>query len=359
MKARLVVDDLLTALAAVKPAVGNRYPFVRLRNDGDGLEVAADDSQIGVTARIDSWVPLGTDGDGTEFVPYRPLEAFARHAIGTEIEMVSSETEQPTVTVADGKTHMTLATSDGEWFPNRPEPTGEVTAKLDPEVWERVRLLVPFASTDPSRGPLTGVNFLNDKAVASDSYHLGVVEADFGFEACVQADVIAPISAKDSPVELGADGRSMRLQAGGITVTTTRLAGSIAESWPSFFRDPVGHITVELAELRRACEVAAITARQAYKAGKDVRVVPNVDDGEVVIESIPDSKSPADVTRVPVAADLSGDLAPFGINLVYIDNVVRLLFPDESGDFEMHFTGPTFPLIFGGKGDRALIMPIR
>lgn len=334
MKATVNTTDLTKALASVRPAVANQRPFVMLRTEV-GLEVAADDMDMAINCSIPA-----ESTNGECLVPYKPLSAFVGKV---RAERVAMEVDGGALKLTAGRSKMTLTTVESGWFPQRPEPEADVEAVLEVAEWQRVRSLVPFASQKESMGPLRGVYFDGDGAMAQDTLRLGLVDYGFGFTTLIPTSVIAAVGEPAEAVKVTADDRSVRLTCGGVTIQSSALAGGyppVRQPLSTFQK--VGSISMVTDEFADAVDRASILSREGTAGSKVVLFRIAAD--SMVVESWPDAAAEAsDVITEEVEARVDNVEATFGIHAGHLSPVLDLLGRPE--ELILTYCGERRPLL--------------
>lgn len=352
MRARLNTADLSLALAAVKPAVGPQRPFVLLEMNAEGLRVAADDLDVGISTIVDI-APELADDEGRVMVAHPYLTEFVNKADGAEIQMI---TEDDRLVIGDGPARMTLATVPNDWFPVRGVAGSDLKAVLDGDAWSRVRGLATFASTKDSAGPLTCVSFGEAGASATDMYRVASFDHPFDFGTLVPAVIIQAIPDGAAEVILTADERVISLEADGTTVTTGTMGG-LYPPWRNKVPEHEGTITVGSRALIKAIDRASILSRKDANHGKVCRFIASGEDLAISSEREPDSTDavsgviePLDGTKDKVDYD-------FGVNIAYLRACIEVLGkPDQ---ITLRMSGPYAPITAVADDSFVLIMPTK
>lgn len=334
MKATVNTTDLAKALASVRPAVANQRPFVMLRTEV-GLEVAADDMDMAVNCSIPA-----ESTKGECLVPYKPLSAFVGKV---RAERVAMEVDGSALVLTAGRSKMTLTTVDSGWFPQRPEPEADVEAVLEVAEWERIRSLVPFAADRTSAGPLQGVYFDGQGAMAHDGLRLGLIDYGFGFTSLVPTSVVAAIGDASEAVRIVADDRAIKLTSGGVTIQSSALAGDYPQvRQPLSTFQKVGSISMVTAEFADAVDRASILSREGTAGSKVVLFRIAAD--SMIVESWPDASAEAsDVITEEVEARVDNVEATFGIHAGHLSPVLDLLGRPE--ELTLTYCGERKPLL--------------
>lgn len=349
MKARVAAEDLATALAAVKPAVGRDKPFARLTLEGDQLEVAADDLRVGVRATISAWRPKGAD-DAQVMVPHRPLASLASMSTG-DLEIVATGVELVTI---KGDAEMTLPQADLDWFPSRPEPTG-TSIDLDEDQWAAVRRLLPFTSAQPSKPIYAGVWFGPEGIGASDDHQAAIIAVPFAESAIVPAESLAAIR-EDGKVSVVVGDRSVKVtHSGGIGVTASSIAGDppLANAVKMLTPGKV-RIEVDADELNGAMARCALTARSIF--GKGYKLVFTPHKRGIEIRSDPDPSNPSAITTEVVDAECYGWDIELGVNSAGLTDVMAFVGFTEAAT--IHLNGKMAPIICTQGDLTAATMPM-
>jgi DNA polymerase III subunit beta len=141
--------------------------------------MAATDTEISLTLNVSAPV----EEAGAAIIPAKILLRYARSlSKGADVTLQASEKER-TATLSSGKSSVTLRCFPAEEFPSPAVFPQEGAFAVPTEALaSSIARVLPFASGDESRPILTGilVEFEETSArlVATDSYRLGVDEAD-------------------------------------------------------------------------------------------------------------------------------------------------------------------------------------
>lgn len=360
MKERFTPAALTGALAAVKPAVGSRYPLVVMEPGPGGVRFTADDMELSASVVAAGWSPMdGGDHGEPIAVPFAPLAALVSK-LSEDVEMVSDDEH---LRLRSGKVDASLPIAGTDWLPRRAEPEGDEITVTAVE-WERVQALTAFASPDANRGPMHGVGFGEVGAVATDTYQLGLWRHPFATESVVPSRAISAAAAAELEGDEGptivTGSKAVRISVpstvGPFTVNMATIAGDFPfTSIGKLINKPtIGRITVPVPVVRAAIERVAITSRPFTK-GKQMLLRP-VDSGGFELASLPEAPGDAQITEV-VAADVDGLEWSLGINSAYFLACCDLA-AGRKGDATIGLIGENEPLVWETEDSFGLCAPL-
>lgn len=258
MRARIERDQLRQALRTVLPAVGARpHPPVLGGVHIDAGEAALTFSctDLDLTIRTAAAADVGVPG--TVVAPARLLAAFVDRAPAGAVALEADGTELH-VTACDA--HATVpALPIDEWPRIQPADGDPVT--LDAQQVDRLRRILPFASTDRARPILTGVLLWGDRAAATDSYRLAEATFD-GVDmprALVPARALAAaLRGAGGDVDVTVGGNHVTLAHGGASWTSVLLGGEYLAYERLIRDDSPRHLTFDATELADALRLATV-----------------------------------------------------------------------------------------------------
>lgn len=177
MKFRCERDVLADAVGSAGRATSGRggalpvLAGLRLRLEGDHLEVTGSDLDLTVTAEIE----VAGGDDGVAVIPARLLADIVR---ALEPGAVNVTVEADEATITGGRSEFSVNVIPPEEYPQIAEPTADSVTLSAAALADGLRQVVPAASNDDNRLILTGVQLAAEgdglRLVATDSYRLAV-----------------------------------------------------------------------------------------------------------------------------------------------------------------------------------------
>lgn len=174
MKFRCERDVLVEALATAGRAVGSRGTLpglsgVRAQLDGDQLRLTGSDLDLTITIVV----TVTGERDGVVVIPARLASDIVKSLSAGAVSVTAEGDE---LLISSGRSQFSIRLIAGDDFPQI-EPIQQPAVELSaPVLAEALRQVVPAASNDESRPPLTGVLVAAEgdgvRLVATDSYRL-------------------------------------------------------------------------------------------------------------------------------------------------------------------------------------------
>ena len=236
MKVTTTAGQLADLLGRVARAAATRSTIsvlqgvlFRAREGEDGspgsLTIAATDTEVSLT--LNASAPV--EEAGAAVVPARVLLRYARSlSKDADVALQASE-EDRTATLASGKSSVTLRCYPTADFPAPAVFPEQGAFSVPTEAFaSSISRVLPFASGDESRPVLTGVLVEFEKTharlVATDSYRLGIDEADLGGAKDVRtARAVLPARALKEAARLA----SLGTETMGVSLTENACAFSV------------------------------------------------------------------------------------------------------------------------------------
>ncbi len=214
---QVVNRGVSTAAASSLPVLSN----VLVATDDGRLRLSATDLKVGITL----WIPAMIFEDGAVTLPSRLLTEFINSLPNDQVEVTTPES--PTVArIRSARFSANIRGIDADEFPLIPNIADEPAAVIGASVLRGMINQVVFAaSTDSTRGPLTGIytTFAGENVTmtSSDAYRLSVRSA--GLAKPCGADFSVLIPAK-TVAELG---RVLPDDDSSVAITVTPNRGQI------------------------------------------------------------------------------------------------------------------------------------
>ncbi len=217
--------QMVSRATAVRSAI-QALSGILLKAEGNGVELAATDTEIGIRSRVDASV----ESEGSALVPGRLVVDILRALEGDSVTF-EREGDGGEVVVTSQQARFVVRSLPAEDFPRMPDRESADAVEVPAEAFARtIEKVARAASRDETRPVLTGILVSVDgrtlRMVATDSYRLSVketpLEADPArpFEANVPARALQELSrivndrsterisatAQDNQIVFGIDG---------------------------------------------------------------------------------------------------------------------------------------------------------
>jgi DNA polymerase-3 subunit beta len=355
-------EALAERVALVARAVSNRSTVlvlggIRLRSEGDRIELAATDMELSLRATLDAEI----DGGGEVVVPGRLLLDIARSLPDSEASF-EQHADESAVLVTSGGASYRIHTYSSEDFPRLPDVEGLDLYSLDRDaLLETISRVGRSASRDESRPVLTGVlvRFEPGRLVmaATDSYRLAVKETPLttqvpDIEAIVPARALqelARIAATADEIQLGVQENHVVFGADGAWLTTRRIDGQ----FPNYRQLLPEQFEHEL-QLPRD-ELLDVVRRVSLMAQRNSPLRLRFADGELTVSAVTQDVGEAR-EALPVA--YTADPMEIGFNAEFLRDGLESV---DSPSVRVKLISPLRPAVLEGESDdyTYLIMPIR
>lgn len=354
MKFTCDVLSLKSALNILEKAVDTR-PFNPILTC---IKVECRDGKLlattnNLTTAITTAIPtIKSEEDGVACLPC----AFLKNVVGKiekghDIGIAVDENLDATISWTKGK--FELKALDPDEFPEFPEVGGSVF-KLPPEALAHIKYAYKFASKDPTKQVLTGVQVqvVGKKltALATDGHRLGVSSGDVDIE---DFNLLIPMDGvkilgliSDGAIEVKSNASQISFESNGSQLSTRTLEGQYPNCLAMIPPEFEHQITINGRDLKSAIE------RVLLADNGNRNVIFRFGGILARIESFPNSENRAseDVVSSATCTDIA-----VGIHGPYIQSAL----PD--GDITFCINSPDKPVVVREEeGDRlALIMPIQ
>jgi DNA polymerase-3 subunit beta len=357
------VGLLLGAVKDVMPAAPQKSVIYQLEHilveaSSDGLQLAATDTELAISARI----PAHVDAPGAVLVPARKLHDVLR-ALPSDLSCTIDATGERFV-LATPIGRYKLPKLDASEFPELPRADHATTVTLAPADAKAVAAATVYAaSTEQYRPAMTGVKFelgSNLIAVATDGYrlstitiHLDSASSDI-LEAVVPARVVELLSKVRDDVVLGFSKTHVTIATGSIRVA----ARLIDESYPQW-RNVIPKESPKVAVIERESLIKAIR-RMALFTGTNVGLVRFHWEAGAVRLSATDPDTGAQAQE-ELACKYSSEPLDIGFNHKYITEALQHI---PSDDVTLAFSAPDRAVIITPAEQQdvcitKLVMPMR
>jgi DNA polymerase-3 subunit beta len=261
--------ELLAALVAIKPATPSRpaKPILVNCRIGDGL-ISGTDLEV----RIDR-----TIGEVCEpfLAPHERLLAIVRAATGEDVTLAAKGTS---VTVRCGGGSWTLPTEDVAEYPTWEPAELKSICRLPADQFARAARATTYATDSESSRYALGAVLIEVKGgnptwVATDGRRLACVETETDQAVDDSStlvprrvlDIVAAMATGDGSVQLEANGKEVRFELDGTTVTGLLIEGRFPR-WRDVVGEPTGEASVlDVQELIAAVRSAAIVTSEQSK----------------------------------------------------------------------------------------------
>lgn len=279
-------------------------------------------------------------------------------AKGLQDAPVRMETDGTSLVVRCGSYVTRLRTIDASDFPEFPTVGAVQAVEVDSAVLaDMADHACRMVGRDPSRPTLAGVLVEAGggriRMVATDSYRLGIAEADCSGDASLSA-VLHGQTLRETASQLGgtvsivADDTLASVSSGRVEYVSRLVEGSFP-NWSALMpTGPASEYVVDAREMRDAI------ARVGVIAKTSPRVTLSFADGELRMGAMSNDVGEATET-VPVDGDGSGSIA---LNCRYLADAIGA----AEGDVTVELRGETMPATFRSWGTvdrRCLLMPVR
>jgi DNA polymerase-3 subunit beta len=260
VKFRCESEKLADALSAAQRVVGARASSLpglsglRLRVEGDQLEIFGTDYSVAITRVID----IGAAASGVVVVPAKLLTDIVRTLEG----QVTVETQGEKLSVTATKRHFTVATMPNDDFPQIPAIDGGKFSIDAKQFVEAIHQVARAASTDDARPILTGVLFSAEEGglrmVATDSYRLALRDLpnqkilEDGQKVLIPARALREVErmvAGASTVEITFGDKRVGFSVDGAELTTSLIDGEFPNYRQLIPKDYPNALTVDKARL--------------------------------------------------------------------------------------------------------------
>jgi len=196
--------QLVVRATAVRSAV-QALSGVLITADGDAVNLAATDMEIGLRSSVEGKVEQG----GSMLVPGRLLVDILRALDGDEVTL-DHKPEKNELELTTGQARFAIKSLPAEDFPRLPELPASGAFTVSAKVFARtIERVARAASKDDTRPVLTGilVSVSEDqlRMVATDSYRLSVKEVKVKTTASEQFEVNVPARALQELSRIAAD----------------------------------------------------------------------------------------------------------------------------------------------------------
>ncbi|NLH66042.1 MAG: DNA polymerase III subunit beta [Candidatus Microthrix parvicella] len=275
MKFRCERDVLADAVGSAGRATSGRggalpvLAGLRLRLDGDHLEITGSDLDLTVTAEIE----VAGGDDGGAVIPARLMADIVR---ALEPGAVNVEVTEDQATITGGRSEFSVNVIPPEEYPQVSEPTADSVTLSAEALADGLRQVVPAASNDDNRLILTGVQLAAEgdglRLVATDSYRLAV--RDLGGQSVLEegqsvlvpsralTEVIRSLGdAEEVTLVLGAQDATFRI--GGVRVTTRLISGDFPNYRGLIPETQANTLTVDRHALIEAVRRVKLMARES------------------------------------------------------------------------------------------------
>lgn len=365
MKFRVNRETLLKPLQVAGGVVERRQTLPILSNvllqvSGDTLTITGTDLEVELTAT--TRISEGEPGEIT--VPGRKLIDICRTLPeGAEIEF---KLEDGKALVRSSRSRFTLATLPANDFPATDAVSGGIEFTLRQDQLKALIERTQFCMANQDvryylNGMLLEVDREVVKAVATDGHRLAYsqIAADVGVS--VKHQVIVPrkgiaelarlLIDKEDPVEIRMNGNHIRLNFGGMVMTSKLIDGRFPDYERVIPRQSSREVIADREGLRQALARAAILSNEKYRG---VRI--ELSDGRLrALVSNPEQEEAEEEVEV----EYQGDVFEIGFNVGYIldalnavrEEKVRLGLTDANSSCLLHGVDNT--------STRYVIMPMR
>ncbi len=274
MKFRCERDVLVEALATAGRAVSGRGTLpglsgVRAQLTGDQLRLTGSDLDLTITIAV----LVSGEADGVAVIPARLASDIVR---ALEPGAVSVAADGDELLISAGRSQFSIRLIAGDEFPQIEQIASEPVELASAQLAEALKQVVPAASNDDSRPPLTGVLFASEngglRLVATDSYRLamrdvpGVSVLPEGQSVLIPSRALSELNrilGQGEKVELRLGEREASFHVGSVDLITRLIEadfpnyrGLIPDSHPN-------SLTVSREELLDALRRVKLLAREA------------------------------------------------------------------------------------------------
>ncbi len=365
MKVTCRSEELADKLAVVGRGVSTRTSVhvltgIRIRADGDGVELAATDMEISLRLSL-----AGEVADAGEVVvPGRLIVDIARLLPPGEVS-IEHRADEGVLRLTCGPAAYALHTFNPEDFPRLPDPGAGEAFSVDRAAFlDTVAKVSRSASRDESRPVLTGVlvRFEGGKLVmaATDSYRLSVKETPLtqgpgrDLDAIVPARALAELAriaqaTSASELRIGVHENQIVFEADGVVLTARRIDGQFPN-----YKQLLPETFDAQAEVPRD-EFLDVVRRAALMAQRKSPLRLSFAEGEVTVSAQTQDVGEA---RESLPVRYTGDAMEIGFNADFLRDGLESV-PDDR--VRLKLISPLRPGLIQGADDDFvyLIMPIR
>lgn len=357
-------EAVLKPLQAVIGVVERRQTMPILSNvliqaSSESVSLTATDLEVELVADVD--VQPESTGDIT--VPGRKLHDICRALPeGASLECSVSGDR---MTVKAGRSRFTLSTLAAADFPTVDEVAAQQTIRVGQRALRGLIERTQFSMAQQDvryylNGMLIETEAETLRAVATDGHRLALSELELGRKAEREDQVIVPrkgimelarLLDGDEELELAIGSNHIRVQRGGIRLTSKLVDGRFPDYSRVIPTDPPNVLKADRVVLRQALQRAAILSNEKYRG---VRL--EVSAGSVVIQANNPEQEEAVET---VEVEYDGDELEIGFNVNYLLDALNAV---ESDEVRVGMTdGNSSCLITAQDGERTkyVVMPMR
>lgn len=347
MQAKVLQPTLTKGVSLVSRAVASRNTLpvlghILLTASNGRLQLSASNLEIGLTC----WVGAAIEGEGAITVPAKTLADLVPTLPN---ETIALTLDQLTLRVACGRFKANLKGLPADEFPNLPTLDPDTAVQFPSDDFRAAIKQVIFSvATDQARPALTGVllELCNQQAtvVAADGFRLAVRTLNLPALVASPARVLIPAKALnelargldvDEPVFMSLLEEKQAVFRNGSLELTAQL---LEATFPDYGRIiPAGQtmrVTVNTAELRKACKTTDVFAREAAHTLR-LRIEP---EGRVTVSAVSaeTGDNRAEVDAVVNAAD-SLEIA---FNARYLLDALEVI---DTPQVALELTAPNMP----------------
>jgi DNA polymerase-3 subunit beta len=360
---QIVNRGVSTGAASTLPVLSN----ILLATDEGRLRLSATDLKIGVTA----WIPAMIFQDGSLTLPARLLSDFVNSLPEDQVEVATTDST-PTMTLRCQRFAAKMRGIDADEFPLIPTVSEEPLAIIASGVLRGMISQVVFAaSSDSSRGPLTGINttFSGDTVTmtASDAFRLSVRSATLqgpgraDFTVLIPAKAVAELGRilSDGDLPVAVSVTPNRSQILFHMENTDFLATLMSEQFVNYKqiipKDYKTRVVANTADLQKAVKIAGLFARDGSSLLR-LAIEPSSDGGGTVSVSA-EAQDVGDNNSV-VDAVITGSPLQIGFNSKYLAEALSAM---NASQVAIELIGPTHAGVFrpvDGPEFLHVIMPV-
>jgi DNA polymerase-3 subunit beta len=373
MKLLLDRSSFLSSLQLVARATATRSAIqalsgILLSAEGEGAELAATDTEIGLRSQVDAKV----EQPGRALVPGRLLVDIVRALDTTEVTL-EYKVDKRELEVSAGQSRFVLKGLASEDFPNMPGPPESDALKMPADVFAgTIDRVARAASRDETRPVLTGilvsVSEGSLRMVATDSYRLSVRQTKADVAGAADFQVNVPARALQEASRIIADAKPEQIAVfaaenqvvfgiGPVVLSSRMIDGQFPNYQQLLPESYEQEIRLDRSELM------GVVRRVSLMAQRNAPLRLKFEEGSLTVAAqTPDVGEASEAT--PIA--YSGESLEIGFNPQFLQDgletaeadelVLKLISPLRPGLIEAGGTGE------GENGDGSflyLIMPVR
>jgi len=254
MKAKVLPDNLKTALKWVKPATTSSSALPVLENvlieaTWQGVRVTATDLDLAASAFIGGKI----EKPGKITVPFKALEGLAKNLPNDSLEIKAAKNAAVALTQDSGT--ITMQGIDAQEFPLTPTAKGKTYKALD-RLQDACRFVEHATSTEQGRPILTYVQLKNGRLWAADGYRLAIAPALSGEGSLPRSLVNFLARVKDDPTKLTLDDNLITVWFGDNWVSAKQCDGNFPD-WEQVIPDAKWSIKVGFAQFLEKVQLIA------------------------------------------------------------------------------------------------------